>query len=127
MGVMMPVRAGVPSKLTCCLPAESSMSRPFKLLFHLQECILRSQTVLDMHSTYICVPKNWIRSVERMAALTTIDAFSAVKSCKNTRLNIKSPQIMVGLSKMIKFYDNLDITYIEELSIKLQEHMCIFL
>ncbi|XP_013367839.1 PREDICTED: uncharacterized protein LOC102007544 isoform X5 [Chinchilla lanigera] len=62
-----------------------------KLLFHLQECILRSQTVLDMHSTYICVPKNWIRSVERMAALTTIDAFSAVKSSISQELEDWTP------------------------------------
>ncbi|KAB1281286.1 hypothetical protein Cadr_000004857 [Camelus dromedarius] len=53
-----------------------------KLVLHLQQTHVKSQTVMCMWINYIIAPEKWIQSVQPMAKLTPTDAFSAVKSSK---------------------------------------------
>lgn len=54
--------------------------------------MFNSQCVVYMLVNYIFVPEKWIQSVQQMAKHTLINAFSAVKKCKNKQLNIAIPK-----------------------------------
>lgn len=48
--------------------------------------MFNSQTVVYMQTNHIFIQGKWIQSVEPMAKLILVDAFSVVKNCKNTRV-----------------------------------------
>lgn len=56
--------------------------------------MFNSQCVAYMLVNYIFVPEKWIQSVQQMAKHTPINVFSAVKKCKNKKLNIAFSKIM---------------------------------
>ena len=52
--------------------------------------MFNSQSVVYIFVNYIFVAEKWIQSVQQMAKRTPINAFSAVKKCKNKKLTIAS-------------------------------------
>lgn len=56
--------------------------------------MINSQIVVCMPVHQFFAPEKWIQSVQPMARLITIDAFSAVKNCKCTGLNISSSKVI---------------------------------
>lgn len=56
--------------------------------------MFNSQSVMCIKISYIFAPEYWIQSVQAMAKLMPMNAFSAVKWCKNTWLSIGSSNVM---------------------------------